>query len=266
MFESNSKLAAQSLSAGYSAEAVLRNLDLELDSGSITAIIGANGSGKSTLLKTLARKLTPSSGAVILDGKSISTISRKTVSEDIAFLSQHPAAKSTETVFDFVSKNAVSNSGISRLSPKLKSEVESLLARCGLTESSELSIGELSGGQRQRTMIAAALVKNPKVLLLDEPTTSLDYAHQLEVINLLSSLKRERNMIILAVIHDLNLAARFADRVLILKNGEILADGEASAVITPTNMAEAFNILARVIEDPVAKTPMVIPIRQLVNQ
>ena len=123
MFESNSRLAAQSLSAGYSAEAVLRNLDLELDSGSITAIIGANGSGKSTLLKTLARKLTPSSGAVILDGKSISTISRKAVSEDIAFLSQHPAAKSTETVFDFVSKNAVSNSGISRLSPKLKSEV-----------------------------------------------------------------------------------------------------------------------------------------------
>jgi len=109
-------------------------------------------------------------------------------------------------------------------------------------------------------------VKNPKVLLLDEPTTSLDYAHQLEVINLLSSLKRERNIIILAVIHDLNLAARFADRVLILKNGEILADGEASEVITPTNMAEAFNILARVIEDPVAKTPMVVPIRQLVNQ
>jgi iron complex transport system ATP-binding protein len=152
------------------------------------------------------------------------------------------------------------------LSPKLKTEVETILARCGLTKSSDLSIGELSGGQRQRTMIAAALVKNPKVLLLDEPTTSLDYAHQLEVINLLSSLKRERNMIILAVIHDLNLAARFADRVLILKNGEILADGDAGSVITPTNMAEAFNILARVIEDPVAKTPMVIPIRQLVNQ
>jgi len=104
MFESNSKLAAQSLSAGYSAETVLKNLDLELDAGSISAIIGANGSGKSTLLKTLARKLSPSSGAVFLDGKSIATISRKDVSEDIAFLSQHPAAKSAETVFDFVSK------------------------------------------------------------------------------------------------------------------------------------------------------------------
>ena len=266
MFESNSKLAAQSLSAGYSADLVLKNLDLELNSGSITAIIGANGSGKSTLLKTLARKLSPASGAVFLDGKSISTISKKAVSDDIALLSQHPAAKSTETVFDFVSKNAVSNSGISRLSPKLRTEVETLLERCGLSEASELSIAELSGGQRQRTMIAAALVKNPGVLLLDEPTTSLDYAHQLEVINLLSSLKRERNMTILAVIHDLNLAARFADRVLILKDGEILADGDASSVINPTNMADAFNILARVIEDPVAKTPMVIPIRQLVNQ
>lgn len=266
MFHSDSRLAAQALSAGYSAETVLKNLQLDIEAGSITAIIGANGSGKSTLLKTLARKLTPSSGAVMLDGKSISTISRRQVSDEIAFLSQHPAAKSTETVFEFVSKNSVSNSDISRLSPKLKKEVEALLERCGLTEASGLTIGELSGGQRQRTMIAAALVKNPKVLLLDEPTTSLDYAHQLEVINLLSSLKRERNMIILAVIHDLNLAARFADRVLILKNGEILADGEASKVITPTNMAEAFNILARVIADPVAKTPMVIPIRQLVNQ
>ncbi len=145
MFESDSKLAAHSVSAGYSAEAVLKNLDLELDSGSITAIIGANGSGKSTLLKTLARKLEPSSGAVFLDGKAISTISRKNLKDDIAYLSQHPAAKSTETVFEFVSKNAVSNSGISRLSPKLKAEVETLLERCGLTQSSQTNIVNYRG-------------------------------------------------------------------------------------------------------------------------
>ena len=112
-------------------------------------------------------------------------------------------------------------------------------------------------------MIAAALVKNPQVLLLDEPTNSLDYSHQLQVINLLSSLKRERGMTIVAVIHDLNLAARFADQIVVLRDGEIIAQGAPNDVINPNNLAAAFNILARVREDPVAKTPVVVPIRQL---
>jgi iron complex transport system ATP-binding protein len=107
------------------------------------------------------------------------------------------------------------------------------------------------------------LAKNPEVLLLDEPTNSLDYSHQLQVINLLSSLKRERGMTIVAVVHDLNLAARFADKVVILKEGKIVDQGSAKEVITPNNLATAFHILARVIEDPVGKTPLVVPIRQL---
>ncbi|MEL0236835.1 MAG: ABC transporter ATP-binding protein, partial [Aquiluna sp.] len=124
-------------------------------------------------------------------------------------------------------------------------------------------LGELSSGWRQVAVIAAALVKNPKVLLLDEPTNSLDYSHQLQVINLLSSLKRERGMTIVAVIHDLNLAARFADQVVVLKDGKIIARGDVGEVINPNNLAASFDILARVIEYPVAHTPVVIPIRQL---
>lgn len=263
MYETNSGLAAKALSAGYAAELVLKELNLELSEGSITAVIGANGSGKSTLLKALARKLSPTSGAVFLDGVSLATLSKTEVQNSIAVLSQQPAAKSTDTVFDFVARGAVQEAGISRVSPRIKQEVETLLGRVGLLKVRDDQMLTLSGGAKQRAQIAAALVRGPKVLLLDEPTTSLDYSHQLEVINLLSSLKRERGMTVVVVIHDLNLVARFADRVLILKSGELVADGTPEEVITPANLADAFSILARVITDPVGKTPLVIPIRQL---
>ena len=152
---------------------------------------------------------------------------------------------------------------ISRVSPKLKEEIETLLERTSLSGVRDKKVGELSSGYRQCAVIAAALVKNPAVLLLDEPTNSLDYSHQLQVMNLLSSLKRERGTTVVAVIHDLNLAARFADHIVILKDGSIVAQGTPHEVITPNNLADAFRILARVIDDPVGKTPLVIPIRQL---
>ena len=263
MFNPTSKLAAQALSAGYAADQVIEGLDLDIPSGSITAIIGANGAGKSSLLKALARKLKPNSGSVLLDGVSIATLSKSDVENSIGFLGTVPAARSNESVFELVSKSAMAVEGISRVSPRLKLEIENLLERTSLTEQKDKKIGELSSGFRQAAVIAAALVRNPEVLLLDEPTNSLDYSHQLQVINLLSSLKKERGMTIIAVIHDLNLAARFADTVVILKSGQIIDQGPPKAVITPNNLASAFNILARVIEDPVGKTPLVIPIRQL---
>jgi iron complex transport system ATP-binding protein len=152
---------------------------------------------------------------------------------------------------------------ISRVSPRLKTQIDEILTRTGLEALKKKKIGELSSGWRQVAVIAAALVKEPQVLLLDEPTSSLDYSHQLQVINLLSSLKREKGMTIITVIHDLNLAARFADWVVVLKHGKVISQGTPKEVITPTTLADGFNILARVIEDPVAKTPVVVPIRQL---
>lgn len=263
MFDAESKIAAQALSAGYSADEVIKNIDLNFKTGSITAIIGANGAGKSSLLKALARKIKSSSGAVLLDGLAISSLTKNQLDGRIGLLGTIPIAKRTETVFELVARSAMTAGGISRVSPRLKQEIDLLLERTSLGDQADKKIGELSTGFRQVAVIAAALVKNPEVLLLDEPTNSLDYSHQLQVINLLSSLKRERSMTIIAVIHDLNLAARFADTVVILKEGQVLAQGQPKEVITPNNLASAFHILARVIEDPIGKTQLVIPIRQL---
>lgn len=263
MYQPESKLAAQALSAGYSADQVIQNLDLEISQGSVTAIIGPNGAGKTSLLKALARKIPAASGAVLLDGISITSLTKAEINQSIGFLAAIPAARNQESVFDLVARSAMAARQISRVSPRLKEEIETLLERTSLTGVRDKKVGELSSGYRQCSVIAAALVKNPAVLLLDEPTNSLDYSHQLQVMNLLSSLKRERGMTVVAVIHDLNLAARFADHIVILKDGSIVAQGTPHEVITPNNLADAFRILARVIDDPVGKTPLVIPIRQL---
>ena len=263
MYQPESKLAAQALSAGYSADQVIQNLDLEISQGSVTAIIGPNGAGKTSLLKALARKIPAASGAVLLDGISITSLTKAEINQSIGFLAAIPAARNQESVFDLVARSAMAARQISRVSPRLKEEIETLLERTSLTGVRDKKVGELSSGYRQCAVIAAALVKNPAVLLLDEPTNSLDYSHQLQVMNLLSSLKRERGMTVVAVIHDLNLAARFADHIVILKDGSIVAQGTPHEVITPNNLADAFRILARVIDDPVGKTPLVIPIRQL---
>lgn len=265
MYDSESKLATQALNAGYSAETVIKNLDLDFKAGSITAVVGANGAGKSALLKALARKIRLSNGAVLLDGVSISTLSRSDLDGAIGFLGTIPATRNSETVFELVSRSALLANQISRVSPRLKTQIDDILKRTALEPLKKKKIGELSSGWRQVAVIAAALVRDPQVLLLDEPTNSLDYSHQLQVINLLSSLKKERGMTIIAVIHDLNLAARFADRIIVLKEGKIISQGLPKEVITPTTLGEGFNILARVIEDPVAKTPVVIPIRQLAD-
>ncbi len=265
MYDSESKLATQALNAGYSAETVIKNLDLDFKTGSITAVVGANGAGKSALLKALARKIKLSNGAVLLDGVSISTLSKSDLDGAIGFLGTIPATRNSETVFELVSRSALLANQISRVSPRLKTQIDDILKRTALEPLKKKKIGELSSGWRQVAVIAAALVRDPQVLLLDEPTNSLDYSHQLQVINLLSSLKKERGMTIIAVIHDLNLAARFADRIIVLKEGKIISQGLPKEVITPTTLGEGFNILARVIEDPVAKTPVVIPIRQLAD-
>lgn len=265
MYDSESRLATQSLNAGYSAETVIENLNLDFAAGSITAVVGANGAGKSALLKALARKIKVTSGAVLLDGVSISTLSKSEMDGSVGFLGTIPATRNNETVLDLVSRSALLANQISRVSPRLKTQIDDILEKTSLQPLRKKKIGELSSGWRQVAVIAAALVKDPKVLLLDEPTSSLDYSHQLQVINLLSTLKKERGMTIIAVIHDLNLAARFADRIIVLRDGKIISQGLPKEVINPANLADGFNILARVIEDPVAKTPVVIPIRQLAD-
>ncbi|MFY8050555.1 MAG: ATP-binding cassette domain-containing protein, partial [Aquiluna sp.] len=170
MYDSESKLAAQALNAGYSAEAVIKNLDLEFSAGSITAVVGANGAGKSALLKALARKIKASKGAVLLDGVSISTLSKTELNDAIGFLGTIPATRNTESVFDLISRSALLANQISRVSPRIKQQIDDILQRTGLQALQKKKIGELSSGWRQIAVIAAALVKDPQVLLLDEPT------------------------------------------------------------------------------------------------
>lgn len=263
MFEPDAKLVVRELTVGYAADEVIAGIDLSFGRGSITAIVGPNGAGKSSLLKALARKLQPTGGTVILDGNNILTLSKPQFESKVTLLSQQARVAPKDSVFDFVAKSAMTVEGIGRISPRLRAEVEELLGRVGLLQMADRRLGQISEGARQLAQIASALVRKPELLLLDEPTSSLDYSHQLEIINLLSSLKREREMTIVVVVHDLNLAARFADRVVMLHEGRVIAQGAPNSVITPANLATAFNILARVLEDPVGKTPLVIPIRQL---
>lgn len=263
MFEPDAKLVARELSVGYTADQVISKLNLSFQRGSITVIVGSNGAGKSSLLKALARKLQLAGGTVLLDGHNILTLSHSELENKVTLLTQQARVAPRETIFEFVSKSAMNREGIGRVSPRLKTEVDDLLGRVGLSNLSDRRMDEISEGARQLAQIASALVRQPELLLLDEPTSSLDYSHQLEIINLLSSLKRERGMTIVLVVHDLNLAARFADHIVMLHRGEIVAQGSPVDVIKPANLASTFNILARVIEDPVGKTPLVIPIRQL---
>lgn len=263
MFEPDAKLVARELTVGYAADEVIAGIDLSFKRGSVTAIVGPNGAGKSSLLKALTRKLQLSGGTVLLDGNNILTLSRPELDSKVSLLTQQARVTPTETVFEFVSKSAMTAEGIGRISPRLRGEVEELLGRVGLLKLADRRLNQISEGAKQLAQIASALVRLPELLLLDEPTSSLDYSHQLEIINLLSSLKREREMTIVVVVHDLNLAARFADRVVMLHDGKVVAQGPPNVVITPANLAATFNILARVLEDPVGKTPLVIPIRQL---
>lgn len=263
MFEPDEKLVAREVTVGYSADQVIAGIDLSFQRGSITAIVGPNGAGKSSLLKALARKLQLTGGTVLLDGANIVTLTRSELDSKVSLLSQQARVAPKETIFEFVSKSALQVEGIGRISPRVRGEVEELLGRVGLLKMADRRLNQISEGARQLAQIASALVRKPELLLLDEPTSSLDYSHQLEIINLLSSLKRERQMTIIVVVHDLNLAARFADRIVMLHDGQVIAQGTPGAVITPSNLAAAFNILARVLEDPVGKTPLVIPIRQL---
>lgn len=263
MFEPDDKLVAREVTIGYSADEVIAGIDLAFKRGSITAIVGPNGAGKSSLLKALARKLQLSGGTVLLDGSNIHTLSRSEFDSKVTLLSQQARVAPKDSIFEFVSKSAMSVEGIGRVSPRIRAEVEELLGRVGLLPMASKRLNQISEGARQLAQIASALVRQPELLLLDEPTSSLDYSHQLEIINLLSSLKRERQMTIVVVVHDLNLAARFADHIVMLHAGKVVAQGVPNAVISPANLAATFNILARVLEDPVGKTPLVIPIRQL---
>jgi len=254
------QLSAESLRLAYGDRTVIDGLDLEVPPGRITAIIGANGCGKSTLLRALARLLTPTAGTVLLDGEPLRGRPSKEIARVLGLLPQSPIAPEGITVSDLVGRGRHPHQGLlARWSEHDYEVVADALAATGTADLADRAVDELSGGQRQRVWIAMALAQETDVLLLDEPTTFLDVAHQVEVLDLLTDLNRDRGATIVMVLHDMNLAARYADHVFALRDGRIVASGAPGAVMSSDLIRDVFDLDCEVILDPVSGTPLVLP-------
>lgn len=255
------RLEAAGVSLGYGGREIVADLSLQVPTGQVSVIIGANGCGKSTLLRGMARLINPTGGAVLLDGKSVHSQPSKEVAKVMGLLPQSPTAPEGITVADLVGRGRYPHQGWFRqwTAEDERAVTEALIATDTLALA-DRPIEEMSGGQRQRVWIAMALAQETDILLLDEPTTFLDLSHQLEVLDLLTDLNRRRGTTIVVVMHDLNLACRYADHLVAMADGRIVAAGTPTEVITAELMRDVFNLSATVIEDPVSHTPTIIPI------
>ena len=254
-------LAAEGLSLGYGDRTVIQSLDLDVPAGRITAIVGANACGKSTLLRSMSRLLAPRSGRVVLDGKEVHRTPARQLARTLGLLPQSPVAPEGIAVGDLVGRGRHPHQGMfSRWSAADDAAVAAALEATATTALADRSVDELSGGQRQRVWIAMALAQHTDILLLDEPTTFLDASHQVEVLDLLTDLNRDRGTTIVMVLHDLNLAARYADHILALADGRPHAAGPPDEVLTEDTVRAVFGLDSRVVEDPVSGRPLMLPI------
>jgi iron complex transport system ATP-binding protein len=253
-------LEARGLSVGYDKHPVLRDLHLAVERGTVTTFLGANGCGKSTLLKALGRVLKPQSGEVLLDGAPIRKEANRAVARKLAILPQSPLAPAGTSVLDLVMRGRNPHQSWARpWTAEDAAVAEDAIAATGLTEVAHRDVASLSGGQRQRAWIALVLAQRADTLLLDEPTTYLDLAHQLDVLRLVRRINREQGATVVMVLHDLTLAARYSDRLVVLHDGGVVADGTPAEVLTPALLERAFGLHARVVPDPVTGSPMVVP-------
>ena len=254
-------LHAQQVTLGYGERTVVESLDLEVPPGLITAVVGANACGKSTLLRALSRLLRPSEGQVVLDGKDVHRMATKEVARTLGLLPQSPVAPEGIVVGDLVARGRSPHQGmLSRWSSQDDAAVAEALTLTGTTDLADRSVDELSGGQRQRVWIAMALAQGTDLLLLDEPTTFLDVSHQVDVLDLLTDLNRTRGTTIVMVLHDLNLAARYADHLVAIRDGRRYSAGSPEEVLTVSCVEEVFGMRSQVVVDPVSGKPMVLPI------
>jgi iron complex transport system ATP-binding protein len=255
------RLVADRLTLGYAGQPVVEDLSLAIPDGRITVMVGANGCGKSTLLRGLGRLLRPTSGAALLDGEEIHRQSSRDVARVLGLLPQSPVVPEGVTVADLVGRGRHPHQGLLRRWSA--ADEEAVASALDLTDTAGLAgrcVDELSGGQRQRVWIAMALAQGTDLLLLDEPTTYLDVAHQIEMLDLLADLNRVRGTTIVMVLHDLNLAARYADHLVALRSGQVVAQGAPIGIVTPALVRDVFGLEAQVISDPVSHTPLVVPI------
>lgn len=253
-------LSAEALTVRYRDRIIVPRLDLVIPPGRITAIVGPNGCGKSTLLKALTRLIPAKEGRVVLDGTELRSRSAKDLARTIGLLPQSPTAPEGIAVADLVSRGRHPHQkAFARFTAHDGEVVAGALAATGTAELADRPVDELSGGQRQRVWIAMALAQETDILLLDEPTTFLDLSHQIDVLDLLADLNQLQGTTIVMVLHDINLAARYADHLIAMRAGEIVADGPPGDVLTEELISEVFDLHAVVMTDPVSGTPIIIP-------
>lgn len=254
-------LGAHGISLAYDGRVVVQDLDLVVPAGRVTVVVGPNGCGKSTLLRGLGRLMRPSRGIVTLGGADIWSRSARSTASVLGLLPQQPSAPEAITVADLVGRGRYPHQGIfGRWRADDETVVAQALVATGTDDLAGRRVEELSGGQRQRVWIAMALAQDPRILLLDEPTTYLDVAHQVEILDLLRNLNRRRATTVVMVLHDLNLAARYADHLVVLAQGRIHCEGRPEDVLSVETVREAFGLSSVVISDPVTGGPLVVPI------
>lgn len=254
------RLETSKLDIAYEERLIVEDLNIQIPQGKITALVGANGSGKSTILKTMARIMNPKAGSVLLDGKSIHKQSTREVAKQLAILPQNPTAPEGLTVTELVSYGRFPyQKGFGSMRAEDKRMIEWAIEVTGMTEFHDRPIDQLSGGQRQRAWIAMALAQETDILFLDEPTTFLDMAHQLEVLQLLEMLNATANRTIVMVVHDLNHASRYAHHMIGIKKGKAIATGSPVEVMNCDVLREVFNIEADIVIDPRSGVPLCLP-------
>lgn len=253
-------LVGDNLHLTYDSVVVAENLDVQVPRGALTMIIGPNGCGKSTLLKALARMLRPQQGTVLLDGVDIQTQPTKAVARRLGLLPQSPVAPEGITVADLVSRGRFPYQQLLRQwSRDDELIVNEAMEGTGVAEFAQRSVDELSGGERQRVWLAMVLAQQTNTLLLDEPTTFLDLSHQLDVLELCATIKDTRAMTVVVVIHELNLAIRYADHLIVMKGGQIHAVGAPEEIISEELIETTFSLPCRIVDDPETGKPLVIP-------
>ncbi|MFG3286607.1 ABC transporter ATP-binding protein [Streptomyces sp. NPDC048111] len=256
----SSRLTASGLTLAYEDRTVVQGLDLAVPDGRVTVIVGPNACGKSTTLRALGRLLKPRGGAVLLDGTELARIPTRKIAQSIGLLPQSPVAPEAITVADLVSRGRQPHQHWwQQWSEADERAVTDAMARTDVASLADRPVDELSGGQRQRVWIAMALAQETDVLLLDEPTTYLDIAHQVEVLDLVRQLNHERGRTVVMVLHDLNQAARYADHLVAMRGGRVVAEGEPGDVVSVGLVREVFGLEAVVIPDPVTGSPLVVP-------